>query len=326
MSATNPFLDPRRVQAALRGLELRPTRGMGQNFLIDPHALATIVVAANLQADDVVVEVGPGLGVLTWELTQRSRYVVAVELDKRLAARLHQQFRTTHAEPPALSPSDPPVPPPVLHLLQADILDVPPPMLLQQAQAAWQAHALPLPAGAALPPYKLVANLPYAITAPVLQHFLHSSHPPRTLTVLVQWEVAERITAAAGDLSVRALAIQLYAAPQIIARVPASSFIPAPAVDSAVLHLTTHTTPVIADIAPEALLRIIKAGFGQPRKKLANSLTSGLAGIGQGCPQAQVVAALHAAGVDPGRRPETLTLAEWAQVYRMLQGAGGGAG
>lgn len=326
MPATNPFLDPRRVQAALRGLELRPTRGMGQNFLIDPHALATIVAAADLQADDVIVEVGPGLGVLTWELTQRSRYVVAVELDKRLAARLHQEFRTTHAEPPAPSLTGTPPSPPVLHLLQADVLDLSPPALLQQAQAAWQASALPLPAWADLPPYKLVANLPYAITAPVLQHFLHSPHPPRTLTVLVQWEVAERITAAAGQLSVRALAIQLYAAPQIVARVPARSFIPVPAVDSAVLHLTTHTTPVIADIAPEALLRIIKAGFVQPRKKLVNSLTSGLAGIGWVRSQAQVAAALQVAGVDPSRRPETLMLAEWAQVYRVLLGGGSGTG
>ncbi len=321
MPATNPFLDPRRVQAALRGLELRPTRGMGQNFLIDPHALATIIAAADLQADDVIIEVGPGLGVLTWELIQRSRYVVAVELDKRLAARLDQAFRTTHAGPPVASLPNSPLAP--LHLVQADVLDLSPPALLQQAQAAWQASTVPLPVWMDLPPYKLVANLPYAITAPVLQHFLHSSHPPRTLTVLVQWEVAERITAMAGQLSVRALAIQLYAAPQIVARVPASSFIPVPAVDSAILHLTTHTTPVIADIAPEALLRIIKAGFVQPRKKLVNSLTSGLAALGWGRSQAQVAAALHMAGIDPSRRPETLTLAEWAQVYRMLEDGSG---
>lgn len=310
MAAHNPFLDPRRVQAALRGLEMRPTRGMGQNFLIDPQALATIVAAADIQPTDLLVEVGPGIGVLTWELIQHSPYVAAVELDKRLAARLHEEFATTR--------SDPSTRPPQIHLVQADVLTLPPPDLLAGAQAAWQQHALPLPDWQQPPPYKVVANLPYAITSPVLQHFLHSPHPPQCMVVLVQWEVAERIAAAAGAMSMRAHAIQIYAEPHIVARVPAASFTPAPAVDSAVLRLDVRPAPAISDADPEAVLKIIKAGFLQPRKKLSNGLTGGLAALGMRHPQPAVVAALHAAGVDPDRRAETLALDEWAAVYRAL--------
>ncbi len=313
MAASNPFLDPRRVQAALRGLEMRPTRGMGQNFLIDPQALATIVAAANIQPTDLLVEVGPGIGVLTWELIQHSPYVLAVELDKRLAARLHEEFYTTRSEPAPRSPQ--------IHLVQADVLHVPPLDLLADARQAWQRHGLALPDWQHPPPYKVVANLPYAITSPVLQHFLHSPHPPQCMVVLVQWEVAERIAAEAGDMSMRAHAIQIYAEPHIVARVPASSFLPAPAVDSAVLRLDVRPAPAIVGDDPEAVLKIIKAGFLQPRKKLSNGLTGGLAALGMPLAQGQVVAALHAAHVDPTRRAETLSLDEWVAVYRALQQA-----
>jgi len=283
----NPYLSPQRVRAALRALDLRPTRGMGQNFLVDPGALATIVEAAALQPDDLVVEVGPGLGVLTWELTRRAGFTIAVELDKRLAARLRDEF--------AGAP---------LHIVQADILRISPGDLL--AIAGRQ------------PTYKLVANLPYAITAPVLRHFLEAREPPDLSVVLVQWEVAERITAAPGDLSVLAHAVQLYTVPEIVARVPASSFYPQPAVDSAVLRLRRRATLAVDVADVEALFRVIKAGFLHPRKQLGSALAGGLAAMGIKASREQARAALEAAGIASARRAETVTLAEWAALTRAL--------
>lgn len=295
---TNPYLHPGYVRAALRSLNLRPTRGMGQNFLINAAALAEIVQAAAIGPADLVVEVGPGLGVLTWELLQRAGRVIAVELDKRLAARLPEEFMATLAAAQAAA----------LHVVQGDILDLPPGELLEQAGCT--------------PPYKVVANLPYAITSPVLRHFLEAVPPPQLLVVLVQWEVAQRITARPGDLSILAHAIQMYAIPEIVARVPASSFIPPPAVDSAILRLRLRPAPVLAVPDMADFFRILKAGFLHPRKKLSNALPSGLAAIGEPYGRAEAMSALAAAGVSPDRRAETVTLDEWGAIYRALREIG----
>jgi 16S rRNA (adenine1518-N6/adenine1519-N6)-dimethyltransferase len=164
-----------------------------------------------------------------------------------------------------------------------------------------------------------VANLPYAITAPVLRHFLEGDPAPELMVVLVQWEVAERICANAGDLSVLAHSVQLYAEPEIIARVPAASFFPAPAVDSAVLRLQRRAQLAVDVDDIDAFFRVIKAGFLQARKKLSNSLPGGLAAMGQPLARDLAMAALTTAGVSPERRAETVTLEEWAAVYRALQ-------
>jgi 16S rRNA (adenine1518-N6/adenine1519-N6)-dimethyltransferase len=268
---------------------------MGQNFLVDPHILRQIVQAAELAPDDVVVEVGPGLGVLTWELLQQAGCVIAVELDQQLAARLHDERSTPGILPNAAA----------LRIIQGDVLDLPPADLLQQAGT---------PSA-----YKLVANLPYAITSPVLRHFLEQAPRPQQMVVLVQWEVARRISAAPGELSLLAHAIQMYAIPEIVARVPASSFVPAPAVDSAILRLSIRSAPAVAVPDMRDFFRVLKAGFSQPRKKLSNSLPGGLKAQGEPLPRNDVVAALRAANVDPNRRAETVSLDEWAAVYRQLR-------
>jgi 16S rRNA (adenine1518-N6/adenine1519-N6)-dimethyltransferase len=296
----NPYLNPERVRAALRALDLRPSRSMGQNFLIDPEALATIVAAAELTSADTVIEVGPGLGVLTWELVRRAGHVYAVELDKRLAARLREEF----ADAP-------------LTIVQADVLRVVPGDI-QSAVGSSQPSAL------SPQPYKLVANLPYAITAPVLRHFLEAAAPPALSVVLVQWEVAERITAQAGDLSVLAHSVQIYTEPEIVARVPARSFFPAPAVDSAILRMRRRPALAVPVDSVDNLFRVIKAGFLHTRKQLGNALPKGLAAMGVTTSREQALAALAAAGVDPTRRAETLTLREWAALYEHL-GVGGRA-
>jgi 16S rRNA (adenine1518-N6/adenine1519-N6)-dimethyltransferase len=261
---------------------------MGQNFLIDPAALATIVAAAELSPNDTVIEVGPGLGVLTWELVQRAGHVYAIELDKRLAARLHDEF-----------PNAP------LTIVQNDVLRVVPGDVLGRGDSKAAA-------------YKLVANLPYAITAPVLRHFLEAIVSPELTVVLVQWEVAERITATVGDLSVLAHAVQIYAEPEIVARVPAQSFLPAPAVDSAILRMRRRPTLAVPVDNVDNLFRLIKAGFLHTRKQLGNGLPKGLTAMGITHEREHVLAALAAANVIPTRRAETLTLAEWFAVYQHL--------
>jgi 16S rRNA (adenine1518-N6/adenine1519-N6)-dimethyltransferase len=238
--------------------------------------------------------------VLTWELVRRAGHVYAVELDKRLAARLREEF----ADAP-------------LTIVQADVLRVVPGDI-QSAVGSSQPSAL------SLQPYKLVANLPYAITAPVLRHFLEAAAPPALSVVLVQWEVAERITAQAGDLSVLAHSVQIYTEPEIVARVPARSFFPAPAVDSAILRMRRRPALAVPVDSVDNLFRVIKAGFLHTRKQLGNALPKGLAAMGVTTSREQALAALAAAGVDPTRRAETLTLREWAALYEHL-GVGGRA-
>ncbi|MFM7678595.1 MAG: 16S rRNA (adenine(1518)-N(6)/adenine(1519)-N(6))-dimethyltransferase RsmA, partial [Roseiflexaceae bacterium] len=215
------MLDIGRVRSALRALDVRPTRAMGQNFLVDSQALAHIVAAGEVDTTPCVVEVGPGLGVLTWELVQRAVHVVAVELDKRLIARLHDEFRDASN----------------LTLVNQDIL--------RTDMVALTGHR----------PYHVVANLPYAITSPVLRHFLEAPHPPEVMVVLVQREVAQRICAEPGDMSVLAHAMQIRAMPDIVTIVPPESFVPAPAVHSAVLRLRRRPTPLVAPHEEAAVMR-----------------------------------------------------------------------
>src|SRR4051794_29631855 len=173
----NPYLQPQRVRAALNALVLRPSRDLGQNFLIDADALAQIVAAGELSRDDTVIEVGPGLGVLTYELIARAGHVVAIEFDRRLAERLTEELPASN-----------------LTLLQQDALQVDPASAIGAAKA-----------------YKVVANIPYQITAPLLRHFLEATPAPELMVLLVQWEVAERVAARPPDMSVLAHAVQFYA-------------------------------------------------------------------------------------------------------------------
>lgn len=281
---TNPMLQIAQVRTALRQLGVQPTRAMGQNFLIDGQALATIVAAGELTADTLVIEVGPGLGVLTWELVRCAGQVIAIELDSRLAARLRTEF-AMYAN---------------LTIYQQDVLTVD---LAQITQGR---------------SYRVVANLPYAITSPVLRHFLEAAHPPESMTVLVQREVAQRICAAPGDMSILAHAMQIRAVPELVAIVPPDSFMPAPEVYSAVLRLRRRDTPLIDPHEEPAVMKVIKAGFLHARKQLGNSLASGLAAHGIQCDRAEVQELLRRCEIDPMRRAETLSFDEWVRVSRAL--------
>jgi len=261
----------------LRRLGLRPRKGLSQSFLVDRRVSAAIARAADLGPGDAVLEIGPGLGVLTRELVRRAGRVVAVELDAQLASVL-----------PALLGY-----PPNLEVVQGNALEI-------DAAALFPAE------------YSVVANLPYHITSPLLLHLLTPPRRPRRIVVMVQKEVAERIAAPLGQLSYLAVAIQLYAEPRIVRTVPAAAFYPRPKVDSAVLRLDVRPRPAAAADA-EALLRLVQAGFKQPRKQLRNSLAEGL-----GWAPSAAEALLRRAAIEPARRPQTLALDEWERLYEVM--------
>jgi 16S rRNA (adenine1518-N6/adenine1519-N6)-dimethyltransferase len=282
--------------ASVRRYGIDPKRSLGQNFLIDSGHLDRIVAAAELQPTDTVLEIGPGVGTLTRRLAAQAGCVVAVELDNRLIELLRADFADQ----------------PHVHIVHGDILQLDPPALL--------AADLPadLPSGTNGLRYKTVANLPYYITSAALRHLLEASPPPTLAVVMVQKEVAERICAGVGDLSLLAVSVQFYAMPRIVQRVPAGAFYPAPNVDSAVVRLDVRPQPAVTAVSPATFFQVVRAGFGQKRKQLVNSLGAGLA-----LPKAAVQSALESAHIDPRRRAETLTLEEWGALCLALRDGAG---
>ena len=268
----------RELRNLLYAHNMRPHKGFGQNFLIDRSVLMKIVDAAEIDAHDEILEVGAGTGVLTRELAQRAQRVVAVELERDMLALL---AKTTSFYSN-------------VELIARNLLFLNPVDVFGQSA------------------YKLVANLPYYITAPTFRHFLESANPPRTLVVMVQQEVAQRIVAQPGDLSVLAISIQFYGTPRIMALVPASSFYPAPKVDSAILRVDIHSETPLAPTERDSFFRLVQAGFSERRKQLHNSLTHGLHYKNE-----IVRAWLAEAGIEASRRAETLSIAEWLQLWRV---------
>jgi 16S rRNA (adenine1518-N6/adenine1519-N6)-dimethyltransferase len=268
--------DPREI---LRRHGLRPEKALGQNFLVDRRALERIVEAAELGPADTVLEVGPGVGQLTRLLAEAAGRVIAVELDPRMVAVLRQELagRANVA------------------IIEADILAVDPGTLV------------------AGEPYKVVANLPYYITSAAVRHLLETQPPPRRLVLTVQREVADRMTAGPGDMSLLAVSVQFYGRPRRVARIRAGAFYPAPKVDSAVVRIDVYPEPPVQVPDRQWFFEVARAGFGQRRKQLRNSLSAGLH-VGTGV----VEEALRRAGIDPKRRAETLSLEEWAAASREL--------
>lgn len=266
---------PLNVPVLLKQFQLRPKKSLGQNFLVDEGALARVAAAAELTATDTVLEIGPGLGSLTRHLAAAAQRVVAVELDEGLLPALDFVLRPYSN----------------VEVIQGDILKLNP-----------AAFRLP-------PAYKVVANIPYYITSAVLRQLLEAATRPSRLVLTVQREVAERICAQAGEMSLLAVSVQFYAQPQIVARLPAGAFYPKPEIDSAVVRLEVLPGPTVPVADPEHFFRVVKAGFSQKRKQLRNALSGGLR-----LEAATIDQLLAQAAIDPKRRAETLTLAEWGAL------------
>jgi 16S rRNA (adenine1518-N6/adenine1519-N6)-dimethyltransferase len=264
--------------ALLRRYGLHARKALGQHFLSDPGLLDKIVAAAELSPEVSVLEIGAGPGLLTRRLAAVARHVVAVELDGGFVALLRREL--AHLAN--------------VTVVHGDILKLDVPTLIDA-------------------PYAVVANLPYYITSAVLRHLLQCVPSPFRLVLTVQREVAQRIVAAPGQLSLLAVSVQFYGQAYIVMRIPAGAFVPPPQVDSAVLRIDTYEQPPVDVPSPEDFFRVVRAGFSQRRKQLHNVLSAGL-----GLSAKQAAALLSEAGIAPSRRAETLSLAEWAALTRAL--------
>ena len=267
------------VGKLLRQSGIRPKKRLGQHFLIDEAILDTIVVAAELSPADIVIEVGPGLGVLTGELARGAGKVIAVELDTRLASLLKHRLACL----------------PNVDVINADILKVSPSQLLEGKSD-----------------YKVVANLPYYITSPILRHFVEASPKPSLMVVMVQKEVGNAIVAGPGEMSLLAVSLQVYSKPKIVSYVPSQSFYPPPKVDSAIVRFDLLPEPAVKVADINGFFQVVKCGFSSPRKQLHNSLAQGM-----GVKPAEVALLLERAGIESQRRAETLSLEEWARLYEV---------
>ncbi len=276
----------------LRQFDLRARKGLGQHFLIDREVLGLITSAAELAPVDLIVEVGPGLGILTRELARKAGWVVAIELDNKLAALLQQTLASFDN----------------VTIINDDVLKIEPGAWLNQPETGFPQT---------ISSYKVVANLPYYITSPVLRHFLEASNKPEIMIVMVQKEVAEAIAANPGDMSLLSVSVQFYGEPRIISYVPAQCFYPAPEVDSAILRIDLYPQPVVAVTDEGSFFQLVRAGFAAPRKQIGNSLAQGL-----GLAKAEVLPLLERANIVSQRRAETLTLEEWARLWRVFTGQG----
>jgi 16S rRNA (adenine1518-N6/adenine1519-N6)-dimethyltransferase len=271
---------PGQLRRLLGAEKLRPRKSLSQNFLTDADALDTIVGAAELTVGDRVVEIGPGLGVLTRRLLAAGASVLAVELDARLADFLRRELGEVDG----------------FELIEADALSLHPREMFPDDR------------------FKLVANIPYHITSPLLHAFLEGDRPPELTVLLVQAEVAERVAAPPGQMSYLSVFVQNVATAEVVARVPAAAFEPEPAVDSAVLRLRRRERPAVpVGHEREPFYRVVQAGFRQRRKQVHNGLTRELP-----VERDAVEEALDGCGVTPDRRPQTLTVDEWACLAARL--------
>jgi len=266
------------IRALLEQHEIDPKKSLGQNFLHDPLSLERIVNAASLTSEDTVVEVGPGTGVLTKRLAALARRVIAVELDDRLIPILAQL-------------------PENVHIVNADILTTDVEKLVGSE------------------PYKVVANLPYYITSAILRHTLEIAHKPTLMVLTVQQEVADRLVAKPGDMSVLAVSMQYYGTPKIVGRIGSAAFYPRPGVASAIVKIDVFPQPQVQVPDDASFFKVVRAGFSQKRKQIKNALGGGLA-----MEHAQAAEHLTKAGIDPTRRAETLTIEEWAALARAVYG------
>jgi 16S rRNA (adenine1518-N6/adenine1519-N6)-dimethyltransferase len=275
------MLEPIPAAQLLRCAGLRPRKSLGQNFLLDEHWLERVAEAADIQPHDTVLEVGAGLGSLTRHLSLRAERVLAVELDPALLPLLHT-VTAGFAN---------------IQIVPGDILELPLEKLLGE-----------IPAGS----YRVAANIPYYITSAVIRRLLESFVRPSRMVLTVQQEVAQRICAAPGDMSLLALSVQYYGSPSIVGTIPAAAFYPAPKVESAIVSI--HLDP-ISPPDPQLskwFFRLAKAGFSQKRKMLRNTLAAGL-----GIKPVDVLPRLEMAGIESQRRAETLSVGEWIRLAQM---------
>lgn len=269
-----------KVKALLEKYNIQPSKDLGQSFLHDEGIVLKTVRSADLASADHVIEVGPGLGVLTRALAEQAGQVVAIELDRRLVEVLRETL----------------APFPNIEIVEGNILHTDPTALLPPKV-----------------PYKVIANLPYYITSAAIRHLLEAARRPQLLVIMVQQEVAERIVSSPGEMSLLSASVQFYGQPRLIARVPRGAFYPSPQVDSAIIRIDVHEHPPVWGHNPARFFRVVRAGFSQRRKQLRNSLSAGLRLSAQ-----EITDVLRTCNLDEKRRPQTLSIEEWGRICDAL--------
>lgn len=278
---------PQNTIAVLQKYNFNFQKRFGQNFLIDTNVLDKIISSAEITKEDCVLEIGPGIGTMTQYLAESAREVVAVEIDKNLIPILEDTLSSYEN----------------VTVINDDILKVDIAKLVQEKNGG--------------KPIKVVANLPYYITTPIIMGLFESHVPLKSITIMVQKEVADRMQVGPGtkDYGALSLAVQFYAKPQIVANVPPNCFIPRPNVGSAVIRLTRHEQPPVQVKNEKFMFELIRASFNQRRKTLVNGLTNA---PNLGLSKERVLDALEKMGVSAQIRGEALTLQQFGQLSDLL--------
>jgi len=269
------------VKKMLKKHNLRPSKRLGQNFLVDKGVVRKIIEAADLQPDDIVLEIGPGLGVLTRELAKKAKKVIAVEKDKNMVEILAETLKNFKN----------------VEIIHGDIRKKTPGVFSSTPGVGTG--------------YKVVANLPFYLTAPAIRKFLESVEVrPQQMVLVVQKEVAQRICAKVPDMNLLAVSVQFYAEPEIISYISKKSFWPQPKVDSAIIKITPFKIRRSSELR-QLFFKIVRAGFSQPRKQLANNFSKMLK-----LDKEKVKEWLLKNDIQPSQRAETLTINDWLKLRR----------
>ena len=282
------------LKSLLSRFHIKPSHKLGQNFLLSDKALEEIVNAAELKSTDTVLEIGPGLGVLTAKLGQGAGLVLAVEKDYKLVNALRKLFKGKKN----------------IKIMQGDALFLDTHELRMGFENTNPSHSH-VRKDSHFVSYKVVANIPYYITGKLLQNFLTSEFKPSLIVLLLQKEVAERMVALPGEMSILSVSVQFYAAAEIVSIVPRKDFYPSPEVDSAIIKLKILEKPKI-DAEEKKFFRLVKIGFAGKRKQLHNNLS---AGLGAGEDYKKI---LESIGLNPLCRAQDLSLEDWGKLYRQL--------
>ncbi len=267
------------IKALISEFGIKPTKGLGQNFLVDDNALQKIIIAADISPDDEVLEIGPGFGHLTRYLAAKSKVVHAVEIDQKIIPAIRSVMKDFNN----------------LNLVKADIME-------------YDLSKLDLPQG-----YLVVANIPYYITSALIKKLIEHEIKPKRLVLTIQKEVGERICSKQGNHSILSLSVQVYGKPRISSVIKGTSFFPAPKVDSAVIRIDIMGDPAVNREKIPIFFRLVKAGFSQKRKMLRNTISAGMH-----WDKEKTEEILNNAGIDPKARAQTLSIDDWKNLTDLV--------
>ena len=276
------FLPPKQLQKLCQEYGVKPSKSYGQNYLVDPLPIEAMVAAGELKKTDTIIEIGPGFGILTLALVPEVKKVISFEIEKKLSKYWQEQIEENEIKN--------------LEIVWGDVL-----------------KQFPVVESAQWGDYKVIANLPYQITSPIIRMFLEANNPPQMMVFMVQKEVAERICAKPGEMSLLAVSVQYYANAEIILNVPRILFWPAPEVDSAVIVIKTLNNKTKKTVSDEEFFKLVRAGFAQKRKLLMKNLSPYYS-------KEKLTKSFLELGLKPTARAQELSVTDWQRLSTYLFG------